>query len=251
MLIGKGIEMLEISATIMGRQETIYPTLIWDSENVILVDAGYPGQLPLFHVEMEKAGVPLDRLTQVIVTHQDIDHIGSLSMILKECSEKVEVLANEVEKPYIQGDIRLIKITDEAIVQAMKALPDHVSDEFRAGFKRTLENPPSARVDKTIDGEDELPFCGGVVVINTPGHTPGHISLYHKQSKTLIAGDAMMVADGELLIADPQYCEDASLALESLKRFIAYDIETVICYHGGLYKGNVNKRIAELVKDRV
>jgi glyoxylase-like metal-dependent hydrolase (beta-lactamase superfamily II) len=215
------------------------------------VDAGYPGQLPLFREEMEKAGVSLGSLTQVIITHQDIDHIGSLPTILNECPQKVEVLANEVEKPYIQGDIRLIKITEEAIAQAVNALPDHVSDEWRAGFKRALENPPSAKVDQTITGEEELPYCRGIIVINTPGHTPGHISLYHKQSRTLIAGDAMMVVDGKLLIADPQYCVDASLAMESLREFIAYDIETVICYHGGLFRDNVNMRIAELVGDRV
>jgi glyoxylase-like metal-dependent hydrolase (beta-lactamase superfamily II) len=93
-----------------------------------------------------------------------------------------------------------------------------------------------------------LPYCGGITVINTPGHTPGHISLYHKPSKTLIAGDAMIVADGRLLGPNPQYTLDMKTAIESLKKLMQYDIETVICYHGGLYKDNANRRIAELAK---
>lgn len=128
----------------------------------------------------------------------------------------------------------------------MDSLPENVPEEWRKAFRQVLENPPKSKVDKTVADGEELPYCGGIVVIHTPGHTPGHISLYHIQSKTLIAGDSMIVANRELLGPDPQYCIDADLAVNSLKKFVQYDIETVICYHGGLYKDNVNRRIAEL-----
>ncbi|MHB8917724.1 MAG: hypothetical protein ACYC4H_06845 [Desulfocucumaceae bacterium] len=39
---------------------------------------------------------------------------------------------------------------------------------------------------------------------------------------------------------------DTGAALKSLKKLTRYDIETVICYHGGLYKDSPNRRIAEL-----
>lgn len=103
MQVANGIEMLEISAIIIGKVDVIHPTLIWDEDMVILVDTGYPGQLPLFREAMEKARVPFDKLTKVIVTHQDLDHIGSLPTILNESPQRIEVLANEVEKPHIQG----------------------------------------------------------------------------------------------------------------------------------------------------
>ncbi|SFA75685.1 Metallo-beta-lactamase superfamily protein [Cohnella sp. OV330] len=51
-------------------------------------------------------------------------------------------------------------------------------------------------VNQIIADGDEIPVLGGVVVIHTRGHTPGHISLYLKQSKTLIAGDAFMIEEG-------------------------------------------------------
>ncbi|WP_026074380.1 MBL fold metallo-hydrolase [Brevibacillus massiliensis] len=246
MLVAKGLAMLEVSAAMMGRKETVYPALIWDEDQMILVDTAYPGQLPLLRAEMERAGMPFEKLTKLIITHQDLDHIGNLPTILHESAQKLEVLAHAVEKPFIQGEKRLLKITPEAIAQAVNSLPPEVPEEWRAAFKRTLENPPKADVDRTVGDAEELPYCGGITVISTPGHTPGHISLYHRPSKTLIAADAMIVADGQLLGPEPQYCVDANQAVQSLKKLTHYDIEAVICYHGGLYRGDANRRIAEL-----
>ena len=246
MHVANGVEMLEISATIMGKANVIHPTLLWDEDAVILVDTGYPGQLPLFREAMAKAGVPFDKLSKVIVTHQDLDHIGSLPAILNASPQRVEVLAHEVEKPYIQGEKRLLKITPQAIAQAVNSLPAEMSEQQRKAFKAGLENPPKANVDKTVADEEELPYCGGITVITTPGHTPGHISLYHKKSKTLITGDTLLVVDGQLRKPDPRLTLDMDVAIKSLKKFAQYDIETVICYHGGLYKGDANQRIAEL-----
>jgi glyoxylase-like metal-dependent hydrolase (beta-lactamase superfamily II) len=91
-----------------------------------------------------------------------------------------------------------------------------------------------------------LPYCGGIHIINTPGHTPGHISLYHKPSKTLIAADALVVIDRQLHGPVPDHALDYPLALKSISRFTAFDIENIICYHGGLFNNNCNQRISEL-----
>ena len=40
MKIADNIEMLELPMNLMGSERTIYPTLMWDEDNVILVDAG-------------------------------------------------------------------------------------------------------------------------------------------------------------------------------------------------------------------
>jgi glyoxylase-like metal-dependent hydrolase (beta-lactamase superfamily II) len=95
------------------------------------------------------------------------------------------------------------------------------------------------------DGE-ELPFGGGVTVIHTPGHTPGHICLYHAGTKTLITGDALNLVDGELTGPNPQFTHDLTTARSSLKKLARFDIDKVICYHGGVFLGNSNQRIAEL-----
>lgn len=92
------------------------------------------------------------------------------------------------------------------------------------------------------DGQ-KLPYCGGITVI----HTPGHICLYLPQSKILITGDEFTVTDGKSLGPVPHFTLDMDMAMNSMKKLTQYDIETVSCYHGGIYHENVNQRIAELV----
>lgn len=246
MQIANGIYMLELSVPVMGRIDVIHPTLFSDEEGAILVDTGYPGLLPRIQNAMEDHNVPSHHLKTIIITHQDIDHIGSLPDFISKSPHKLDILASEIEKPYIQGEKMLIKITPESIEQAVASLPADISPEWRKAFRSALENPPKGPVNGILEDGLELAGCGGIIVIHTPGHTPGHVSLYHKQSKTLIAADALVVSDGQLLGPIPEYSVNYALAMQSLKKFIEYDIEAVICYHGGLYTDNVNQRIAEL-----
>lgn len=247
MRVTDGLEMLDLPALLEGGPSVIHPVVIWDNDDVILVDTGLPGQLPQFQDTMGKAGIPFMGLTKVIITHHDMDHVGSLRSILNKSLKKVEVLAHEIEKPYIQAEIPPIRLTQlEAALRTMSGEQLQRITVLYENLKASYTNF-KADVSKTVADGEELSCCGGIVVIYTPGHTPGHISLYLKQSRTLIAGDIMNVAN-QLLIPAPQFTIiDKGLALQSLKKLTQYDIDTVICYHGGLYNyGDTNKRIAEL-----
>ncbi|MNC58474.1 putative metallo-hydrolase YflN [compost metagenome] len=111
-----------------------------------------------------------------------------------------------------------------------------------------LAHPPKGRVDQTLTGGELLPIAGGITVIYTPGHSPGHLSLYHQASRTLIAADALTVRGGELCGPDAAATPDMAGALRSLHKFADFEIDQVICYHGGLFRGGVNRRIAELAQ---
>lgn len=244
MNIAKGVETIQLMMNVMGNQDMIHPTLIWDDETVILVDAGIPSQLPEIQKVMEQVGVPFSKLNKVILTHQDLDHISGLPEILRLSDHKVEVLAHEEETPYIHGDKPLIKFNPELIAKRLETLPEEQRKQMEKVFQASLK--VKANVDTTIADGQVLPYCGGITVIHTPGHTPGHICLYLNQSKTLIAGDALNVINGELVGPKPEHASDVTTAKKSLKKLIPYDIETVICYHGGVYKANANKRLQEL-----
>ncbi len=105
MKIATGVEMLEIHGTVLGQSYRIHPTLIVDGNTILLLDTGYPGQHAQIREAVEKAGIPFENLNKVILTHQDIDHIGGLSAILEEAPQRIEVLAHEEEKAYF-GPIR-------------------------------------------------------------------------------------------------------------------------------------------------
>lgn len=248
MKIANGLEILELITNNMGGSGVLCSTLIWDDSSAILVDAGLPGQLKNIREEMEKAGVPFRKLSKIIITHHDMDHIGSLSSVVKAADKKIEVLAHAEEKPYIQGEKRPIKMTPEREAQMEEQL-NSMSEEKRNAMKEMYANIPTS-VDRTVEDGEEVPDCGGIVVIYTPGHTPGHICLYLERYKTLITGDAMNVVDGQLHGPKPQFTFNMEEALGSLKKLAQYDVQRVICYHGGLFSDNANQRIAELANGK-
>ena len=105
MRIDKGLAMLELKIQGFG----LNPTLIWDDEMAVLVDTGMPGQLEQILLAMSEVGVSFDKLKAVIITHQDLDHIGSLPEILNQSNNHIEVYAHIIDKPYIEGTLPLIK----------------------------------------------------------------------------------------------------------------------------------------------
>ncbi|HHL0969616.1 TPA: MBL fold metallo-hydrolase [Bacillus cereus] len=217
MEIAKGIEMLQLEF----QEFVIHPILLWDDEMAVLIDMGFPGQIEDIQVEMEKVGVSFDKLKVVILTHQDIDHIGSLPELLQRCRSNIKVYAHELDKPYIEGDLPLLK-------------------------DGNIENRPKGKVSDTVIDGQELPYCGGILILHTPGHTPGHISLYLKQSKILIAGDSMYSVNGMLGGIHAPTTINIKEAQQSLKKYLNLHIESVVCYHGGFSKGNINVQLQNL-----
>ena len=203
MEIAKGVEMLQLEF----QEFVIHPILLWDDEMAVLIDTGFPGQIEDIQVEMEKVGVSFDKLKVVILTHQDIDHIGSLPELLRRCRSNIKVYAHELDKPYIEGDLPLLK-------------------------DGNVENRPKGKVSDTVIDGQELPYCGGILILHTPGHTPGHISLYLKQSKILIAGDSMYSVNGMLGGIHAPTTINIKEAKQSLKKYLNLHIESVVCYHG-------------------
>ena len=244
MKIGKNIETLELSMNLTGQERLIYPAILWDSEGATLVDTGMPGQLDDLRAGIEDAGIDFEAIRRVVLTHQDVDHIGGLPEVLSAIGGGVEVWAHEKDKPYIEGDKPLIKMNRERMSQMMESLPEAQQRQI----ERIFSNPPSGKVDRNLEDGEELPiYDGGVEVIYTPGHTPGHLSLYVRDEKLLISGDALRVEEGELVGPSEPVTPDMKTANESLGKLADYDIDHVLCYHGGYYGGqDASARIQEL-----
>ncbi|MGV7117095.1 MBL fold metallo-hydrolase [Paenibacillus kyungheensis] len=220
MEVAKGVDMLELDF----HGNKIHPVLVWDKEMAILIDTGFPGQIEDLRLAIEQTGVSLDQLKVIILTHQDVDHIGNLPYMLQKPNHSITVYAHELDKPYIQGELPLLKDSH-------------------------LQNPPKGKVNNILVDGQELPLCGGIHVIHTPGHTAGHISLYLKQSKTLIAGDSMYSVNGQLQGIHTPTTPDIDSARRSLRKYLNFDIASVVCYHGGLSSIEVNNQIVQLTQE--
>jgi len=235
---------LEIKFDYAGAINTIFPALIKDEKELILVDCGYPGFLPLIRAASLEKGVNLDDLTKAIITHHDFDHIGSLAA-LKRIYPGISVLSSQEEERYINGMEKSLRL------QQAEAIYDKLPDDQKAGamsFHKMLEAIEKVSVDGLLKDGDCLPWCGGMEIVATPGHMPGHISIYLKEHKTLISGDALVVENNHLAIANPQYTLDLAEAKRSIGKLLNYDIERVICYHGGVFANNVKVSLEELIE---
>ncbi|WP_134700813.1 MBL fold metallo-hydrolase [Ammoniphilus sp. YIM 78166] len=236
MKISNGVAMLELKI----QQFVLNPTLVWDDEMAVLIDTGMPGQLDRIRTAMAEAEVAFDKLKAVILTHQDVDHIGSLPEILDHATHEIEVYEHKHDKPYIEGELHLIK-TDPSRMnkEEWTSVPEQL--------KPLYEKPPISKVHQTLEDGQVLPYCGGIQVIFTPGHTPGHISLYLKQSKALVAGDALVCVEGKLRGPIQQTTLDMNEALQSVHRLQDFDIQSIICYHGGLCHSNIREQLEHVV----
>lgn len=235
MKINEGLYVLELGP----EERRMNITMVCDDDNVVLVDAGLPSQIKDIREEMLKADVEFERINKIIITHHDIDHIGSLADIINDSHNEIEILAHPDEKPYIEGTKMPIKFTQERL--------SSIPEERRNEMIEQIHNLKRSKVDRTMDDEEELNYCGGIKIIHTPGHTLGHICLYLKKYKTLVSGDALNVVNGKLVGPKPEYTFNMIQAMESLKKLTKYDIEKVICYHGGVFSNNPNERIQEII----
>ncbi|GIF04296.1 MBL fold metallo-hydrolase [Actinoplanes siamensis] len=71
----------------------------------------------------------------------------------------------------------------------------------------------------------------GLRIVATPGHTPGHISIFEPATGTLVAGDALRTQNG-LEGSDPQYTSDLAAAKQSVKKLATLDVRAILPGHG-------------------
>jgi homoserine dehydrogenase len=107
--------------------------------------------------------------------------------------------------------------------------------EFAAQRIEIIQGVENCEVDRYVEDNETISDDGDVICIDTPGHMPGHISVYVKSSNTLIAGDAMNVTGHELSGANPLFTFDMEEAANSIKKISNLEIDRIICYHGGEY----------------
>lgn len=126
-------------------------------------------------------------------------------------------------------------------------------EEFRAytGFPGVREfsdfpgGPPAQIVDRELADGDVLDF-GEIVlqVIHTPGHTPGHISLFEAKAEILFSGDIDLSSFG------PWYGNRRSDLQEfrrSIRHLIELNPKAIVTGHSGIISDNIQERLNNYV----
>ncbi len=243
--ISNGVYAFELEMERLGQTSTIYPLLIFDGDTSAMIDAGLPTSIPEIETQLSEVGLAISDIDAFILTHQDLDHIGGLPALVALAAEGTEVICHGAEEPYIEGTKQFGRLDPENLKTTFESMPESLRDEMQK-LVAEAKAYKGVAVTNTVEDGDVLPFGGGITVVHTPGHTEGHICLYLNESGMLVAGDELDLVDGGLFGPKHGLSADEEEAYASIAKLTKYDIESVLCYHGGFFAGNARERITEL-----
>jgi len=223
---------------------TVFPAVLCDDKECILVDCGYPGSLAALESGFNKLGLSTKKLTKVIITHHDHDHVGCLREIEQKYPH-VEIFCSSFQLPYLTGKKKSLRVQQAEQELASQELTTDERHLMRSTIEYLLTIEPVHHAQSLPIGL--LPWADGIEIIDTKGHMPGHISVYDRHSKTLVAGDALVIEDGKLRCSRPEYTLIMTEALASIKALLTYPIERIICYYGGEYTRDIKNSLESIV----
>jgi glyoxylase-like metal-dependent hydrolase (beta-lactamase superfamily II) len=196
---------------------------------ITLVDAGLRGATRRLVGHLAAIGSRPDQVRRIVATHAHFDHVGDARR-LRETT----------------GASLCIHEEDAVFCSTGKAPPLDRS----SALTRILSMVPQAGiggapVDQTFADNQLLDVAGGLRVVHTPGHTPGHCSLLHEPSGVLITGDSLFNWRSRMRYSYKLFCTEARLSVTTADRLGEVDYEIVAFTHGP----EIRHRARDAVRD--
>ncbi|RXT08009.1 MBL fold metallo-hydrolase [Ammoniphilus sp. CFH 90114] len=153
----------------------------------VLVDAGMPDSAHEIMAVVEERYGEGKRPSAIILTHGHFDHVGAIIELIDYW--KVPVYAHPLEIPFLTGQ-KSYPEPDSTVEGGMiaKISPFFPNEPINLG-EHVHELPSTGTV----------PHMPGWRWIPTPGHTPGHVSFFREEDRSLIVGDAFVTVKQDSL----------------------------------------------------
>jgi glyoxylase-like metal-dependent hydrolase (beta-lactamase superfamily II) len=204
------------------------PYILVDADGLTLIDTGIPRSEKKILAYLSGLGKSGRDLKRIILTHSDFDHVGALAA-LKEATG-ARTYASQIEA--------------DAISTGRASRPIRMPFAWRrAAFflLRPFMRARPVRVDEILTDGMVLPVLGGLRVLDTAGHTPGHISLYAPAAGVLFCGDSIVSDPDGLKRSRPPLTWDQARADDSVRKQNALKPAIVCSGHGPVVKEAAGK----------
>ena len=196
--------------------------------SVTLVDCGLkraPAKIVTALAAMGKS--PRD-VQRIILTHAHFDHAGGAARIVDETA------AGGVD----------VHVEDAGYVESGTRAPGDVGTTSGRLFARAPWGDFRATpvTQRLTDGE-VLPVAGGLRILHTPGHTPGHISLLHSPTGVLITGDSIFNMNGRMSWPTKIVCTSFRQNQQSAHALGEVDYSIAAFTHGPEIRDNAREAV--------
>lgn len=218
-------------------------------KDFVLIDAGMPKSADEIISVVEERYGSKSRPKAIILTHGHFDHIGGIVELIEMWD--VPVYAHRLEIPFLSGKQNYPE-PDPTVNNGLVAKMSPIFPNEAINLGGNL---------KVLPSDGSVPFMAGFQWIHTPGHSPGHISLFRERDKVLIAGDAFVTVKQESLYkvitqtkeisGPPQYfTTDWLAARASIEKLAILKPSVAITGHGLPMKGDeLTSNLKKLVDD--
>ncbi len=202
-----------------------------DDEGVTLVDCGVAKAPPRIVAGLAAMGKDPADVTRIVLTHVHPDHAGGAAETQRRTG--ASVLVHERDVHFAETATTPVPVRPTLTGRIFRRLTASVTWE------------PVEVTAPLADG-DTLPVAGGLRVLHTPGHTPGHVSLLHEPTGLLITGDAIWNLGG-LRRAPALGCWDVRMTERTAHVLGDLDYEIVAFTHGEEIRQRAREQVRRLL----
>src|SRR5512140_108582 len=195
------------------------PYLLIDPDGLTLIDAGLPGSHRKILRYMADLGFGPKDLKRILITHADFDHVGGLAAL--KAASGAQVYASPVEAQ---------AILERHASRPLK--PRSAVTKLLFNLMAGLFKPARVQADELLQDGTVFPVLGGLRVIATLGHTPGHISLFAPSAGILFCGDSIVSEENGLRGSSGANNWDQAKSYESVRKQAALGARILCSGHG-------------------
>jgi len=209
----------------LGYPEVIATAVLPSAEGVALVDPGPATTLAALRSGLERKGITIRDVRQVLLTHIHLDHAGATGTLVRE-NPAIEVFVHERGAPHMIEPAKLLSSATRLYGEDM----DRLWGEFLP--------VPSERI-RVLQGGERIVAGGRTLdVAYTPGHASHHVSYFDSSNGTACVGDTAGIRRGDgqyVMPPTPPPDIDLELWQRSASRILEWNPATLFLTHFGSF----------------